>query len=465
MTRIPGARLSVLLATVALVAVGCGATASPVPSVPASVPAATATPATPSAAPSVQARTAQLWRFFNECASKFPPSVVQLGDTADVCAVQQILANQWNSSHPELQVKTTSLVWPGIVELNAALAGGTPPDIMSLHAFRISSYASKGVLTDLTPYLAAAGIDVNDMLPKVRGAVTYNGKVYAVPMDVHGILWHLNLDLWQKAGLVGADGKPMLPVGLDQFESACQKIKAAGGGAIMGAGDDDIVGTGWGFASLYAQFGGKNVDDKGMPNLDTPEALQALNTEIKLRNEGCITGGSLAKTYESFVNGQVAGVVAGTWQVNEWDAQVKDPKAALKHYYVAPLPQIGSQAGTWGGSHTWVVPLGSQADPDRVRAALQYIKYFWDHDLDWTRTGHSTVRKSVLDSADYQALPHHAQYLGYADQAVYNPATTWALGYDQVIQEETAAALLGQKSPAQALKDAQSRLVDAANFQ
>ena len=80
-------------------------------------------------------------------------------------------------------------------------------------------------------------------------------------------------------------------------------------------------------------------------------------------------------------------------------------------------------------------------------------------------TGHSTTSKSVLDSAEYQALPHHTEYLAYADQAVYNPQTTWAAGYDAVIQEEITAALLGTKTPEQALQDIQSRLTDAAMFQ
>jgi multiple sugar transport system substrate-binding protein len=421
--------------------------------------------AAPLGVPAVQAEELQLWRFFNECASSYPPDVTTLGDNADVCAVQQVIANQWNAENPDLQVKTTSLLWPGIVELNSALSAGTPPDIVSLHAFRIPAYASKGALADLTPYLAEAGIDPNDMLAKPREAVTYNGKIYAVPIDVHGALWHINLDLWAKAGLVDADGKPMLPTSLSEFEAACQKIKDAGGGPILGGGDDDVVSTGWVWASLYAQFGGRAFDDKGMPSVDTPEALTALQTMLKLRADGCYSGGQLAKTYEDFINGKVAGVVAGTWQVNEWDKQVSDPNAALKNYYVAPMPQLGDQPGTWGGSHTWVVPLGTNADPERVKAALKYIKHFWDHSVDWTRTGHSTTSQSVLNSAEYQALPHHTEYLAYADQAVFNPQTTWAAGYDAVIQEEITAALLGTKTPEQALQDIQSRLTDAAMFQ
>lgn len=426
--------------------------------------------AVPFSVPTAQAAgeqgTLELWRFFNECASKYPADVTTIDpNNADVCAVQQIIANQWNSANPDLQVKTTSLLWPGIVELNSALSAGTPPDIVTLHAFRIPAYASKGALTDLTPYLAEAGIDAEDILPKPREAVTYNGKIYGIPIDVHGALWHINLDLWEKAGLVGADGKPMLPTSLAEFEAACEKVKAAGGGAILGGGDDDVIGTGWVWASLNAQFGGKAFGEDGMPSVDTPEGLTALQTMLKLREQGCLTGGQVAKTYEDFINGKVAGVIAGTWQVNEWDAQVKDPKAALKKYYVAPMPQLGNQAGTWGGSHTFVVPLGTNADPARVKAALRYIKYFWDRDVDWTRTGHSTTSRTVLDSAEYQALPHHTEYLAYADQAVYNPQTTWAAGYDAVIQEEITAALLGTKTAEQALQDMQSRLTDAANFQ
>ena len=98
--------------------------------------------AAPWSVPTAQAAsgptTLELWRFFNECAAKYPPDVTTIDpNNADVCAVQQILANQFNAANPELQVKTTSLLWPGIVELNSALSAGTPPDIVSLHAFRV----------------------------------------------------------------------------------------------------------------------------------------------------------------------------------------------------------------------------------------------------------------------------------------------------------------------------------------
>ena len=46
-------------------------------------------------------------------------------------------------------------------------------------------------------------------------------------------------------------------------------------------------------------------------------------------------------------------------------------------------------AGRLGWFPHRVVPLGANADSARVQAAVEYIKHFWDHNVDWTRTGHA----------------------------------------------------------------------------
>jgi multiple sugar transport system substrate-binding protein len=214
-----------------------------------------------------------------------------------------------------------------------------------------------------------------------------------------------------------------------------------------------------------SELGGSAVDDEGMPNVNSQEAIEALNLHVDLRDMGCIGSGELGKTYESFVQGDVASVVGGTWMVNEWEAVVNDPASSFKNYYVAPMPQIGDEPAVWGGSHTFVVPLGANADPARVTAAVRYLKFFWDNNLEWTRTGHATVRTSTQESAEYQALPHRDEYLSFGDHVVFNPSTTWSVGFDQILHEEVQAALLGQKTPEDALNNAQARLMDVASFQ
>ena len=85
----------------------------------------------------------------------------------------------------------------------------------------------------------------------------------------------------------------MIPAGPEEFEAACQACSRRTGSPILGSGDDDILGTAWVWASLLAQNGGSPVDDDGMPSVDTPEALEALNTFLRLREEGCIGTGEL----------------------------------------------------------------------------------------------------------------------------------------------------------------------------
>jgi ABC-type glycerol-3-phosphate transport system substrate-binding protein len=34
---------------------------------------------------------------------------------------------------------------------------------------------------------------------------TLDGTVYALPFDIHASLWHMNLDIYEEAGLTDAD--------------------------------------------------------------------------------------------------------------------------------------------------------------------------------------------------------------------------------------------------------------------
>ena len=95
-------------------------------------------------------------------------------------------------------------------QLKASYAGGTPPDIHVMHRHRIPEFAGFGALAELSGDLEAAGIYPSDWAESARAAVSYDGGIYGVPMDLHSNLWHINLDLMEEAGLVN-DGKPVLP--------------------------------------------------------------------------------------------------------------------------------------------------------------------------------------------------------------------------------------------------------------
>ena len=57
------------------------------------------------------------------------------------------------------------------------------------------------IVEPLDDAFKAAGIDPNHFTAHGRNGVTVNGKINALPYDTHSWLWHINVNLFKKAGL------------------------------------------------------------------------------------------------------------------------------------------------------------------------------------------------------------------------------------------------------------------------
>ena len=400
-------------------------------------------------------------RFFGECADEF-------GDNTDLsaaygeCGIITTLANAFNATQDDIIVNTVVVDWPGVTELNANLAAGTPPDIMVLHGNRIPNYASRGLLTPLGDVLEAAGIDANDLTESARGFVEWNGELYGVPLDLHGHLWHINLDLWGQAGLLHDDGSPNIPVGMDAFIAAAEQFKEATGLPFVGMWTNGLS-RNW--MALVYQQGSSIEDGDGLPNINSEAGLAALTFLLGLRDAGHITDNvDYGASQEIFLNGENGGHINGTWVVNFYDAQVADPEGALKRYYVSSFPTIFDQPAAWANSHSWIIPQGLNPDPVRLEATLAFLKYLNDNNIEWARTGHSAVNQSVVGSDAYNNLAHRDEYAAFVPSAVIQPRSNWNTAFEAVLDEELSAAFIGDKTPEQALEAAQNRLEDFAFF-
>jgi multiple sugar transport system substrate-binding protein len=65
-------------------------------------------------------------------------------------------------------------------KLNTEFAGGNPPDLFQMDTALVSTYAAKGVLTDLSSFIPGT-IHLDTLYPAVRSAGTVDGKTYGVP--------------------------------------------------------------------------------------------------------------------------------------------------------------------------------------------------------------------------------------------------------------------------------------------
>ncbi len=367
----------------------------------------------------------KLARFFGVCAN--PTSDVAAANGED-CIIQAIIGS-FSEADNGVTVTELPADWENYYnQLKTWMVGGNAPDVFVMHKHRLLEFAGIGALAEITPEdYAEAGIDVGDFTDRAIDGVTLNGKQYGVPLDFHAYLWHINLDLLGQAGLVDGDGKPILPTSPEEMLEHARLVKEATGKDYMTgffAGQAASVRK---FVAHMAQHGVDPYNADGV-NLQTDAAAESLTAYRALHDEGL----SNLKLPDDairnrFFMGEAAVLIDGTWRVDANDATIARGEVALKDYYVSHPATLFAQGGAWADTHMWAIPASlKRDDPEKFKAAMQLMAHINDHNFHWARTGHLPVRRSVLESKEFNELPHRDEYALTAEIAYYmQPATRY----------------------------------------
>lgn len=398
-----------------------------------------------------------LFRFFGGCSDEYA-KVTDPSKAVGECGIIQVLTNKFNAENKEgITVKTQSVEWGVYYDrLSANLAGGTPPDIAVMHRSVLPNFVVRDLLQPLGQPLAAAGVDSADFVPVARDAVTMKGEMWGLPFDLHALLWHVNADLFAKAGLVDAKGQPKMPTSPAELLQQAEVMKAKTGKryfAIPSATDPMPT---WQFLTWIWQQGANGIDADKKVNLESKESKEALRLLDALYANGYASSkNDYTSAQQAFIAGEAAVLINGTWGVDTYEAQSKDPKNALKKYVVRDMPTLYGKDATWSDSHMWVLPKQPKPDPAKQKAAITFLKFLYDNNFQWARTGHLPARASVLKSAALQALPHRAEYTRTASIAKAVPAIENQRAIQDLLVTELNSTWLTNKNPDQALADAQ----------
>ncbi|HEY0165266.1 MAG TPA: hypothetical protein VGB39_07825, partial [Sphingomicrobium sp.] len=153
--------------------------------------------------------------------------------------------------------------------------------------------------------------------------------------------------------------------------------------------------------------------------------------------------------------------LTGTWMVSTFDKEAKTAGQPLSGgYAVVPYPNFFGNRGAWFvDGHNWVMPADDDRSADEKRATLRLMRFLTDHNGEWARTGHLPVTRPVLDNPSFRALPHRSSYFEIARSGVPLPSSVRRqYPMENILGEESAAAITGQKSIDRALKDAEARI-------
>lgn len=428
----------ILLSTAALVALTCGSAA--------------------------QAQTTiELQRFFGACDADYGTHT-DVSSAVGECGIITSLINKFEVDNPDIDINVTTVEWPGYDQLNAQLASGAAPDVVSMHYSAISDYQSRGLIEPIDEVLAGQGIAPDNFTDAARDGVTKEGQMFGLPFDNWTMLFHVNLNLMKEAGLVNADGTPVLPASVDELIAQGKQFKEKTGKPYLVQILANETAT---YARiLYTMLQQQKAEFFADPTkiaLNTPEAKAAVEMMVRIKDEGITTLGlDYPAAVSAFANGDGGIAVNGTWLIGDYVAQSeKDGTALAGGYTVYPVPQLfAAQDSTYADGHSWVMPKKDRS-PEQAEAIGKLFKFLADNDFEWARTGHLPAVKAVFDMPEFKALPHRENVARIAGTGRSLPAAVQRqFAIQDIIGEEIGAAVNGDKSIDDALSSAESRIND-----
>ncbi|HYI59400.1 MAG TPA: extracellular solute-binding protein [Microlunatus sp.] len=360
------------------------------------------------------------------------------------------------------------------------LASGDVPDVVQMDRQFVATYAAQDLLLPVDACFAAWGMDpAKQFYPAVTADVTYDSKVWAVPQFFQPAAVMLNQRVLQQEGVDAAQIDTSKP---DQLLAAAKKLYAEDGGNPTRLGFDPVA---TGQAPLWLlSYGGRLADETGKPALDDPNNVKAIAFLKQLTDAqgGFAKVKSFSDSFDffgkgnQFVKDQVAAQVDAQWYVNVLSEYAKDIELGATPF----KDQTGQPFAVTGGT-SFVIPAKAK-NPD---AACAWMVNLVTDDA-WmaagdaraatlkTEGGMNTGLFTGSPSADQAIKTKYVKDSGNAgfDQTIETFYAVVASGKSlgaspagQTIQSElnnaVSSALLDQKTPEQALADAQAAAMRA----
>ncbi|WP_298841632.1 ABC transporter substrate-binding protein [Clostridium sp.] len=232
-----------------------------------------------------------------------------------------------------------------------------------------------GFVKDITSELKELGWDTA-MNPKIKDLLSKDGKIYGIPRDGYSLGLMINVDLFQKAGLVDAKGIPKYPKTWDELAQDAKIIKAKTGAAGLDILAKDNAG-GWHYSNLAWAFGAKleaQKDGRWIAQLNSKEDIAAMNyvKDLKWKYDVLTddpTNEDWSSGFKALGTGAAAMYIGANDAVNQV-TQVN--KLNVRKLALVPMPAgPGGQYSLMGGTPYM---FSAKDTPEQVKAALKYIE-------------------------------------------------------------------------------------------
>lgn len=337
-------------------------------------------------------------------------------------------------------------------KVNADAVANSLPDVMDLDTSTLAPLARKGLVVDMSSAAAeTTGTFVDSAWESMKFGTP---SAAALPWYLNTPVLIKNSALLAKAGLAGAPD----PATYTDLVATSAKIAAATGKA-------GFQPTQVGFPDYLLSLGTPLVSPDGKQAIvDTPEAVSFLDSLARLQKSGGIPADAVSaqqrNEIETFQSGSTAYLETGGSRLTI----IKQNAPAVYGQLALGKPMGVDGRGTWVVAHGIAVPKSSKNLP----AALAFAKFVTSPASQLALAKVSSVfpsTKSSLDDPYFSAKPTDlvSQARSISAASLRGGHTVVMPGaadseFSIALWKAVQPAILGEKSAADALADAQSKL-------
>ncbi len=354
-------------------------------------------------------------------------------------------------------------------KLTAAFAAGEAPDIIAMKNLPV--LVEGGYVIALDEYIEKYKDLLEDVVPVLWNAVTYKGKIWALPQDTEARPLYFRKDVLRKLGW-SEEEIEALPEKIRRGEVTLLDLIEVAKQAM----DQGLVE--WGFyhrpnfggtpfVIMYYQYGGILQDpETGKLVLDKSAMLSMLKMLHKMAQEDKVLppemiGTSWREIHSGFVNGRVLFWFGGTWHWAEWQrVEYHEELGALPEEYewenmgfaLVPAPEPGLKPLTLSSPYLYYVT--SQSEYPEL--AFLLIALATSAPLDAIHavdSAHLPVRSTTLEHPYYKASKFHAEVAYMLEYTSVEPIHPKFGVYKDAWITAIAKVERGELTPEQALED------------
>lgn len=280
----------------------------------------------------------------------------------------------FNELHPGVEVVPSYYNYSPDTYVALATAGNAPTAFESWYTGP-QKLISNGLVRDITDILEERGW-LDSMSPAIRDLLSDDeGRVYGIPRDAYSLGLMINVSLFEQAGLVNEDGSVKYPTTWEEVYEYSKIIREKTGvaGFCMQASDG---GGGWHWSNIAWNFGAElvivNDDGTYTSNLNTPEAIAAMEWVQKMVQDSCVTDDPTQENWGTGFDRIATSTAAMYIAANDAVDQPSYRGMNADEFFLAPMPSgDGGHYTLMGGTPYFFSP---DATDEEVNWVLDYLE-------------------------------------------------------------------------------------------